>query len=71
MMSRCIGLAFAINPYILQYVPRQITPFTHTSGKFAAKVFLSCMVTFGRNNGLAYDWRNIATKRRRLMVSNS
>ena len=36
-VSRSIGL---INLYVLQYVLRQITPFTHTSGKFAAKLEL-------------------------------
>ena len=36
-VSRCINLAFTINPYILQYVLRQIAPLTDTLGKFAAQ----------------------------------
>ena len=28
----------------------------------AVKVFLSCIVTIGVNNGLSYDWRNKAKK---------
>ena len=28
----------------------------------SAEVFLSCMVTVGVSNGLAYDWRNMAKK---------
>ena len=28
----------------------------------AAEVFFSSIVTIGVNNGLAYDWRNIAKK---------
>ena len=28
----------------------------------AAEVFLSCIVTMGVNNGLAYDWGSIAKK---------
>ena len=48
-VSQCIGLAFTINPYILQYVLRQITPFRHTLGKFAAKArILSAESEFGK-----------------------
>ena len=32
------------------------------NNKMAAKVFLSCIVTAGVNNVLAYDWRDTAKK---------
>ena len=56
-VSRCIGLEFTFNPYILRYVLHYIAPFTHTLGKFAVKPTSNEV-----NNGLAYGWRDMAKK---------
>ena len=67
-VSRSIGLAFPISPYILRYVLGQIMSVSliywliSRQNEMAAEVFLLCIVTVGVSDALAYDWRNMVKK---------
>ena len=67
-VSQCMKLTFTISHiFCNKFFPRlrllqSYINLSWENSKMAVEVFLSCMVTVGVNNSLAYDWRNIAKR---------
>ena len=56
-----MALRLPLNIYFATFSWPDYVRFTHIQAKFAV-IWVACIVTIGVNNGLAYDWRDIAKK---------